>query len=180
MRRFSCLALAATALVCCFAPLAFLGGLLAPVAALAQAVPAVPEIPAGLADAVPGWLGTLASVILGLVYLVKFVHPLLNEHVDAFKRSKVDEFVTNWVVHTGETTAKGIRALVASGKYTPEKGQRLLAELASEAIKGAVDEFGSTYLGPNTKTKITHKVETMAAAHKAGAVRSIGPRRDPS
>lgn len=143
--------------------LIFLSTFLAPAVALAQeATDAIP----GMTDAVPGWLPVLATCLMVLAYILRALKPALNEHVDAMKRSKIDDMVFDAVSAISETSGKAIREKVADGTYSKEKGRELLMELGMSAVQEIIKAVGANYMGSSTEAVVAQKLERAVSGIK--------------
>lgn len=120
-------------------------------------------------ELVPTWARILVGIFIGLGWVIRIVKPLLNEHVDAFKRSKIDDAAFDVVEFLMAHERRQIERDFADGKMTPEERKEHLLSLGKEATKAVLDQVGENLLGDKrtTTAAIEAKVERALRATKA-------------
>lgn len=109
---------------------------------------------------VPAWLPIIATVLTVLGYVYKFVQPILDEKVEMFRRSKIDNYIYKGVVAAMENEVKDINAAVADGKYTPSEAKGLKQGIAKNIAKGAAAAFGADPVeASNTIETFVHELK---------------------
>lgn len=109
---------------------------------------------------VPAWLPVVGVALTVLAYVLRFVQPLLNEKVEFFKRTKIDDYITSAVIAASENQAKDIDAAVSDGRLTKDEAGRLKRGIAKNIAEAAVAQLGAD------PTAAANKVETKVASLK--------------